>query len=661
VVDGHQLADDDLSRTAMAGTADCEVRDNWFLEQDVNAWSSLAYVVAGMVLAAQVARHRLPTAVYALAAVVAAEGVGSLLFHGAAGDVSQFLHDVPLIGALGFVAGWHTGRLVGATDRGSLIGLVAGLVTASVLWAAAPGATNATVAVAIVVIVAASVVARRRGLAGVWSPALLVLGIVAVAMWVLGSPDSPLCNTDSLFQPHAIWHVLTAVLALAWVDSAYAAADPDHAPRMFRRFTDRTIGMLAVGLVLGFHRSVDVAWRERFPTNRPVLIVANHANGFVDPVVVAAVLHRLPRFLAKAALWKVVIARPFLGLAGVLPVYRRADGDRASNNASVFEACHRELAQGATVAIFPEGTTGDRAGLDRVKSGAARIALGAVPTAPDLVIVPIGMAYESKVETRSRVAVMFGEPIVVADFAEHEFGSDGEPHHADAHALTEQITASLQAVSPGFADVEEREILRAAAGIERSDHSDSSFADTEVVARRLATAPAEARSTIVGAYRLFASRLQLINITDDQLRPEHVSVGRIAVSLLALLFGGSLVVAATLIHLPAILIVTIGTGLVRSTATKGTVRLLLGLVTALLTWIIAGAWLGDGWSAVAYAIAVAFGGLVALIVWPPLVRQFRVLTGMVRVRDRSGLLGPVLEARSHVVTLVRANIGDSHD
>ncbi len=106
---------------------------------------------------------------------------------------------------------------------------------------------------------------------------------------------------------------------------------------------------------------------------------------------------------------------------------------------------------------------------------------------------------------------------------------------------------------------------------------------------------------------------------------------------------------------------TIGTGLVRSTATKGTVRLLLGLVTMLLTWIIAGAWLGDGWSAVGYAVAVAAGGLVALIVWPPLLRQFRVLVGMVRVRDRAGLLGPVLEARSHVAALVRANIGDSHD
>jgi len=661
MVDGHRLDDVDLSRAAMAGTADCEVRDDWFLEQDVNAWSSLGYLVAGVVLAIQVVRHRLPTAAYGLAAVVAAEGVGSLLFHGAAGDLSQFLHDVPLIGALGFIAGWHAGRLAGAADRGSIIGLVGGLATASVLWAVAPGATNATVAVAIVVIVAASMAARRRRLAGVWSPALLVLGVIAVATWAAGSADSRLCSPESPLQPHAFWHVLTAVLALAWVDSAYAAADPDHAPRMFRRFTDRTIGLIASGLVLGFHRSVNVAWSDRLPSDRPVLIVANHGNGFVDPVVVAGVLGRLPRFLAKAALWKVVVARPFLGLAGVLPVYRSADGDKASNNASVFEACHRELAQGATVAIFPEGTTGDRAGLDRVKSGAARIALGALPTAPDTVIVPIGMAYESKVETRSRVAVMFGEPIAVADFAGRGLGADDEPHHDDARALTEQITASLQAVSPGFADVEEREILRASARIELSDAGHPSFADTEVAARRLATAPAEARHQIVEAYRTYAARLQLIGITDDELRPERTSPGRVALSLLALMLGGSVVVAASLIHLPALLIVTIGTGLVRSTATKGTVRLLLGLVTVLLTWIIAGGWLGDGWAAVGYAVAVAIAGIVALVVWTPLVRRFRALVGMVRVRDRAGLLGPVLEARSRVAELVRASIGDTHD
>lgn len=644
--------------------ADCEVRDDWNLQQDANAWSSLAYVAAGLILAQEIRRGRLPRAVWGLALAAVAEGFGSLLYHGAASDVGQFLHDVPLIGALGFVAGWHAGRLAGRSDRGSLIGLVVGLAVSAAIWALAPGATNIGVAAAIAVIVASSLVAHRRGLAGVWTLPMLVLGATAIASWILGTPDSPVCNADSWLQPHSFWHVLTAIMTLAWVDLAYGAERPDSAPRLFRRFADRTIGLLARGLVLAFHRSVDVEWRERLPRDRAVLIVANHSNGFVDPVVVAGVLGRLPRFLAKHALWKVVAARPFLALAGVLPVYRTADGDRAIDNESVFAACHRELARGAVVAIFPEGTTGDRAGLDRVKSGAARIALGALATAPDLVIAPIGMAFESRVETRSRTVVMFGEPIVVADYVGDGTGADGEPDRHDAAILTAQITRSLEAISPTFATVEEREILRAAAREERSESTGRaapSFGPTEVVARRIAKADTASRQRVMDAYRVFATHLQLIHVTARQLRPERVSLFRLAVSAVALVLAGSLLVTITLIHVPALAIVVAGTGAVKSTATKGTVRLLLGLVTMLATWSIVGAALGDGWSAVAYALAVAIGGAVALVVWPPVIRQASILVGRLRVRDRVGLMPPVVEARSHLVEAVRASIGEEHD
>jgi glycerol-3-phosphate O-acyltransferase/dihydroxyacetone phosphate acyltransferase len=646
----------------MSETADCETRDDWFLQQDVNAWSSLAYLGAGLILAWQVHRNRLPIAALGLALTIGAEGIGSLVYHGADGDVAQFLHDVPLIGALAFVAGWHVGRLLDATDRASIAGLGVGLAIATVLWAVAPETTNVTAGVAVAVIVVSSLLARQRRMSGVWTVPVLVLAAVAGVCWVLGTPDSPACDETSWIQFHSAWHVLTAMLALAWADSAYAAVQPDRPPRMFRRFTDRSVGLMANALVLGFHRSVDVAWRDRFPTDRPALVVANHANGFVDPVVVAAVLGRLPRFLAKAALWKVAIARPLLGFAGVLPVYRSGDGDRSSDNRSVFAACHAELQHGATVAIFPEGTTGDRAGLDRVKSGAARIALGALPTTPDLVIVPIGMGYESKVQTRSRVAVMFGEPIEVARFAGAGLGPDGEPSHDDAHALTEEITSSLQAVSPDFASVEEREILRAAARVQLREAGGSpSFGETEVDARRLARRSDAVRQRVIDAYRVFATRLQVIGIGGDQLRDERVSFGRLIVSALALLLAGSAIVTVTLVHLPAIALVTIGTGLVRSTATKGTVRLLLGAATMIATWTIAGIVLGSGWSAVAYAVAIALGGAIALAVWPPLWRQAVVLAGRIRLRDRVGLLPPVFAARSEVADAVRAGLGDPDD
>jgi hypothetical protein len=132
-----------------------------------------------------------------------------------------------------------------------------------------------------------------------------------------------------------------------------------------------------------------------------------------------------------------------------------------------------------------------------------------------------------------------------------------------------------------------------------------------------------------------------------------VSLSRLALSALALVFAGSLLVTATLINLPAAFITVIATGLVRSTATKGTVRLLVGLATGFATWIIAGIIIADGWLAIVAGFAVALGGVAALFIWPPLINQAVILVGRVRLRDRVGLLPPVLEARDRVVAEVR--------
>jgi hypothetical protein len=88
------------------------------------------------------------------------------------------------------------------------------------------------------------------------------------------------------------------------------------------------------------------------------------------------------------------------------------------------------------------------------------------------------------------------------------------------------------------------------------------------------------------------------------------------------------------------------------------VRMLFGLVTLVATWTLAGMWLADGWAAVAAGVGVAVGGMLALVVWPPLFRQAVVLVGRVRVRDRIGLVAPVIEARSTVVAAARDILGN---
>ena len=68
----------------------------------------------------------------------------------------------------------------------------------------------------------------------------------------------------------------------------------------------------------------------------------------------------LPRFLAKATLWRVLPARPFLALARIIPVHRRQDHDGSASNVAMFASVVEALSQGDTVALFPEGTTHDR-------------------------------------------------------------------------------------------------------------------------------------------------------------------------------------------------------------------------------------------------------------------------------------------------------------
>lgn len=642
--------------------SDCEARDEGWWQQDVNAWTSLGFVAVAVVLALAVQRRRMPRTVLLLAALAAAEGVGSLVYHGRSGDAGHLLHDLALIGLLGYVAGWHVGRLGARPWQGALLGTSTALVAGGIAWSFAKEATNVVAAVAVVVVVAAEVLARRRGMAPVWGVALLVLGALAVGAWLLGTSASPACDARSLLQPHGLWHLIAAVLVLAWIDRAAGVADPAHPPRLWRRGIDAALGLLCVALALVFHRSIEMIGRQRIPTDKPVLIVANHANGFVDPILVAALLRRLPRFLGKAALWKVVVARPFLALAGVLPVYRASDGDRPTGNRSTFAASTHELSLGATVAIFPEGTTGDRGGLDRIRTGAARIALGALGEVPDLVLVPIGLAFESRVETRPRAVVMVGEPIAVSDHAPHlAEGTVVDPDHRDVRALTEAITSALESVSPDFESVEQRDVLRGAARTLTSVSASgpATFGEVEVLARRLAATPPERRAGIVSAYRRYASSLYMSGLDEQEMNETRPRLGRIVASAAALALLGSLVLTATLIHLPALGLVVGATALVRSTATKGTVRLLTGLVAGLATWVVAGIVLADGAAAFVAGAAVAVGGALALAVWTPLVRTATALRGRWRARDRAGLLPPVLADRAALVDVAQTALDEA--
>ena len=160
-------------------------------------------------------------------------------------------------------------------------------------------------------------------------------------------------------------------------------------------------------------KSVDARHPERVPAGGPVLLCVNHPNNFIDSLVVGAAMRRKVHYLATAAMFRNRWLARFLLACGAIPVYRKQDDpDKMERNLDTFAACYAAFARGRLIAIYPEGTTHAEARVQRIKTGAARIALGYEAEHPgELMMIPVGLSFEARKSFRSRVLVAFGEPI----------------------------------------------------------------------------------------------------------------------------------------------------------------------------------------------------------------------------------------------------------
>jgi glycerol-3-phosphate O-acyltransferase/dihydroxyacetone phosphate acyltransferase len=212
-----------------------------------------------------------------------------------------------------------------------------------------------------------------------------------------------------------------------------------------------------------FYSRIDVAGIERIPARTPVLLAVNHPNALVDALVVALICPRRIGFTARATLFGNPLLAAFLRAAGVVPLIRQKDvaelgvTSDADRNARAFHAINRALEQRLAILIFPEGVTGDHAGLQPLRTGTARLALQARDAGiRDLAIVPIGLTFERKDAPRTRVFAQVGEPIAV----------DAWPTGAsedNARTLTAELERRLRAVTLNFESLDAAERDRALA------------------------------------------------------------------------------------------------------------------------------------------------------------------------------------------------------
>ncbi|KUH38462.1 MULTISPECIES: lysophospholipid acyltransferase family protein [Streptomyces] len=189
-------------------------------------------------------------------------------------------------------------------------------------------------------------------------------------------------------------------------------------------------------------------WRgaENIPADGGFITAVNH-NSYLDPLSYAHYQYntgRVPRFLAKAGLFKGAFVGMMLRGTGQIPVYRET-----TNALDAFRAAVAAIERGECVAFYPEGTlTRDpdmwpMAG----KTGAARVALlTKVPVIPvaqwgaNLAMPPYAKRDKLRLFPRKTLTVVAGPPVDLSRFF------DVEPTNEVLREATEEIMRAITAL-----------------------------------------------------------------------------------------------------------------------------------------------------------------------------------------------------------------------
>lgn len=201
-----------------------------------------------------------------------------------------------------------------------------------------------------------------------------------------------------------------------------------------------------------FFKSITVKNKELIPAKGPLMVLANHPSTFMDPIVVATMLDRDVYFLAKGELFKGSIAKWLFAKMNMIPVYRKQDDPSQMNkNKETFDKCYEHLEKGGAILMFPEGTSITERKLRPIKSGAARIVLGAEARNNfqlNTKVITIGLNYADPHKFNRDVFININTPIEAANFKESYTANNVE----GSNQLTEEIRVQLEDTIIGIAD-----------------------------------------------------------------------------------------------------------------------------------------------------------------------------------------------------------------
>ncbi len=401
--------------------------------------------------------------------------------------------------------------------------------------------------------------------------------------------------------------------------------------------TRRLIAAIVRLMARVFFRRIEIAGIERIPHTAPVIFAVNHPNALIDPVFLLCFAPRRVSFLAKAPLFRMPLIGWMVRIFDSIPVYRRQDNVSTAGNRETFAQARRVLERGGAMAIFPEGTSHSDPGLREMKTGAARIALGA---SIRVSIVPTGLYYTAKQTFRSSALMYFGSPLVVDPEAVEV---NGEPRQESVEKLTAEIESALAAVTLHADSHAALELIRRAEQIFSAGEPDD-------LAREL-----ELRRQFVAGYTYLRdrdpARLTRLESHIARVDAESLTTAR-SVNLKTILMA-PLGIAGAAIHWPIYrLIGFIATHFASEDELVATIKAVAGVVLYPLFWIAAGIVAGIGLGVrygVAALVALPLFGYIGLLT----AEAFDEIVGSLRAMRRDDVRAQQQKIRDEILSVAR--------
>ncbi len=163
-----------------------------------------------------------------------------------------------------------------------------------------------------------------------------------------------------------------------------------------------------------YYKKFEAIYLEKIPKDKAVIYLSNHQNALLDPLLITLKSTRKNYFLTRAAVFKIPAVAKILNSLQMLPVYRMIDGvNIVEKNKEIFTLCSELLHKKKSILLFPEGSHNLKRRVRPLKKGFSRIIEETLQKYPatEIVIIPIGVNYQSPTKYGDAVTIYFGNHI----------------------------------------------------------------------------------------------------------------------------------------------------------------------------------------------------------------------------------------------------------